>query len=148
MKRMPMWVCAGLVLGAAISGSACAQMRGGAGQMLEKADANKDGRVTREEYAQSRLQMFDKLDRNDDGFVDQEDAPKVRRRQGGGGERMEALKDGLDRNADGRISREEFANGPMLAFEKADANQDSQLDHAEIEAFKQLMEEAKAARKP
>jgi Ca2+-binding EF-hand superfamily protein len=147
MKKISVWVCAG-VLAAALSGAACAQMRGSPGQMLDKADANQDGVVTREEYHQARMEMFEKLDRNDDGFVDQEDAPKFRRRSGGGGgERMDALKQELDKDGDGRISREEFAQGPMLVFEKADSNQDGKLDSAEIEAFKKFAEEAKAARK-
>ena len=147
MKKMSIWICTGLAV-SAISGVAGAQMRGSPGQMLEKADANQDGIVTREEYQQSRLAMFDKLDRNDDGFIDSEDAPKFRRRNSaGGGERMEALKAELDKDGDGRISREEFANGPMLVFEKADTNQDGKLDSAEIAAFKKFMEEAKAARK-
>ena len=148
MKKVTLLVCAG-VLAAALSGTACAQMRGSPGQMLEKADANKDGVVTREEYHEARMAMFAKLDRNDDGFIDQEDAPKFRRRgNGDGGERMDALKQELDRDSDGRISREEFANGPLLVFEKADSNKDGKLDSAEIDAFKKFVEEAKAARKP
>jgi Ca2+-binding EF-hand superfamily protein len=138
MKKVSMWVCAGVLAGAA---PAFAQ------RMLDNADANKDGVITREEYQKSRLEMFDKLDRNDDGYIDSEDAPKFRRRNGGGGgERMEAMKAELDQDKDGRVSREEFANGPMLAFEKADTNRDGQLDQKEIEAFKELVKEAKEAR--
>jgi Ca2+-binding EF-hand superfamily protein len=144
MRKVSLFLCVGLLLGAV---PAFAQMRGNAGQMMEKADANKDGIVTREEFQNMRLEMFDKLDRNKDGFLSQDDAPKRRLRAGGGGERLEEMKQELDKDGDGRISREEFANGPMLAFEKADTNRDGKLDSAEIEAFKKLVEEAKAARK-
>jgi len=148
MNKISMWIGTGLLFGAM---TVAAQMRGDPGKMLEKADANQDGVITRDEYQQSRLDMFNKLDRNDDGFLDSQDAPKFKRRSGGGGtgERLEALKGELDKDSDGRISREEFANGPMLAFEKADANQDGQLDGAEIAAFKEFMakvKEAKAAK--
>jgi Ca2+-binding EF-hand superfamily protein len=137
MKKISLWVCAGLLAGSAPAFSQ---------RMLDNADANKDGVITREEYQQSRLEMFDKLDRNKDGVVDSEDAPKFRRRNAGGNERMEALKAELDQNKDGRISREEFATTPMLAFEKADTNQDGKLDQKEVEAFKEFVKDAKEAR--
>jgi EF hand len=126
---------------------ACAQMmRGNPGQFLEKADQNEDGVITRAEYQTSRVAAFDKLDRNDDGFVDSNDAPRRRRAQAQGGERLAALREQLDKDGDGRVSREEFANGPMLMFDRADGNHDGQLDAQEIKAFKEAMQAAKEAR--
>jgi hypothetical protein len=146
MKKMPTLIFAG-ILSLTAAGCATAQMRGAnRGQFLDNADANQDGVITREEFQQARLTAFDKIDRNHDGFLDSEDAPKFRRRANGGsgGERLQALKEELDQDGDGRVSREEFANGPMLAFDKADANHDGKLDSAEIDALKQVMQSAKA----
>jgi hypothetical protein len=148
MNKVPSLIFAG-ILSLAAAGCAAAQMRGAnRGQFLDNADANKDGVITREEFQRARMATFDKIDRNHDGFLDSDDAPKFRRRaSGGNGERLQALKDELDQNGDGRVSREEFANGPMLAFDKADANHDGKLDSAEVDAFKQAVQSAKDARK-
>jgi hypothetical protein len=116
-------------------------------QLLDKADENRDGVITRAEYQTSRVKAFAKLDRNDDGFIDASDAPKRRRpRNEGTGARMAALRDQLDDNADQRISREEFAQSPLLLFDRADTDHDGKLIPAEIEALKEAMKKAKAAR--
>lgn len=44
--------------------------RGGGGRMLERADANKDGVVTRDEYRAVASAMFDRQDANKDGRID------------------------------------------------------------------------------
>jgi Ca2+-binding EF-hand superfamily protein len=44
--------------------------RGGGGRMLERADANKDGVVTRDEYRAVASAMFDRQDTNKDGRID------------------------------------------------------------------------------
>jgi hypothetical protein len=127
--------------------SAHAQMRGGDGKFLEAADANNDGSITRQEYLDHRAQTFSKLDRNSDGFFDQGDMPKRRLRSGGGGgERLAELKEQFDTNDDGRISQSEFTNGPTLAFDRADRNQDGVLDSDEIAAAKEAAKAARANR--
>ncbi|MGN5374541.1 EF-hand domain-containing protein [Sphingomonas hankookensis] len=42
----------------------------GGGRMLERADANRDGVITREEFRAAAMRMFDRQDTNKDGRID------------------------------------------------------------------------------
>ena len=44
------------------------------GDALEHADANKDGKITRQEYIDARAAQFARMDRNGDGVVDETDS--------------------------------------------------------------------------
>jgi Ca2+-binding EF-hand superfamily protein len=112
-----------------------AQMRGEG--VFERSDANKDGTVTREEFIAARADHFAKLDRNSDGYIDSGDVPKrlaARRQQQGGGDFMVGQ---FDADGDGKVSKEEFVNGPTLAFDRADTNKDNVLDAKELAAAKE-----------
>ncbi len=50
----------------------------GGGRALERADANSDGVVTREEFAAQAGTMFDRQDLNKDGKVDEAERQKLR----------------------------------------------------------------------
>jgi Ca2+-binding EF-hand superfamily protein len=117
-----------------------AQMRGEG--MFERADANNDGSVTREEFVAARAKQFTKFDRNSDGYIDSNDVPKrlaARRQQNGGGDFLAGQ---FDSDGDGKVSKEEFVNGPTLIFDRADADKNNVLDPKELAAAK---EAAKAA---
>lgn len=105
------------------------------GQMLERADANGDGTITREEFTQARAKMFERLDRNDDGFWTKDDTPRLAARRGRG-ERITGALIALDKDGDSKVSRDEFVNTPGLMFERADLNHDGTVDAKEMEAFK------------
>lgn len=123
-----------------LSAPAMAQMRGEG--VFDRADINKDGTVTREEFTQARADHFSKLDRNSDGYVDSNDVPerlaKRRAQNGGGGD---FLAQQFDADGDGKVSKEEFVNGPTLAFDRADANKDNVLDATELAAAKESVKE-------
>jgi len=117
-------------------------MRQGGEGMFERADANNDGSVTREEFIAARGQQFAKFDRNSDGHLDSNDVPKrlaERRKQNGGGEMLAGQ---FDTDGDGKVSKEEFINGPTLIFDRADKDNNDVLDAKELAAAK---EAAKAA---
>lgn len=106
--------------------------QGREGPALEQADADHDGKVTKQEYVDARAAQFSRLDRNGDGFIDEADS------RAGGNERgqraAKALRGRIDSNGDGKISKEEFVNAPTMLFDKFDANKDGVLDATELEA--------------
>ena len=106
--------------------------QGREGAPLEQADANHDGKVTKQEYVDARAAQFSRMDRNGDGFIDEADS------RAGGNERgqraAKALRGRIDSNGDGKISKEEFVNAPTMLFDKFDANKDGVLDATELEA--------------
>lgn len=90
-------------------GAPAAHMGGahmGSGAMLANMDANKDGKVSKQEFDQAHqarmAEMFGYLDANGDGFITDED--KALRRQ----KHAEAAFDRADANHDGSISKDEF----------------------------------------
>lgn len=117
-------------------------MRHGGEGMFERADANNDGSVTKEEFITALGQKFARLDRNSDGYIDSSDVPKrlaERRKQNGGGEMVGGQ---FDADGDGKVSKDEFVNGPTLIFDRADTDKNNVLDAKELAAAK---EAAKAA---
>lgn len=118
-----------LILAAPASAQSSDQMR----QMLERADANGDGNITRAEFDQARAQTFARLDRNNDGYVDSSDRPRLFGDRFDQGYRMLSS---LDTNGDGRVSRTELAKADAPAFIAADANGDKVLSREEIAALR------------
>lgn len=127
-----------------LSASSMAQMmrQGGEG-MFERADANNDGSVSKEEFIAARGAQFARFDRNSDGYIDSNDVPErmaERRKQSGG--RGDKLGGQFDADGDGKVSKEEFINGPTLIFDRADSDKNNVLDAKELAAAR---EAAKAA---
>lgn len=101
------------------------------GRIME-ADANGDGRVTRPELLAYRAKQFGRLDRNGDGFIDAGDVPGIMASHFE--PRLRMLVNQFDANHDGRVSHDEFVNGPTLGFDMADANHDGVVTRDEINA--------------
>jgi hypothetical protein len=112
-------------------------------QMLEKADADGDGNINKAEFTDARAKMFARLDRNGDGYLTKDDVPRFAARRNANGGRLQQAELMLDKDGDGRISRDEFVNSPSLLFDRADTNHDGVVDKNELAAFKVAM----AARK-
>ena len=132
--------------------------RGGHGDGMARLDANGDGAIDRSEAAKApRLaEKFDTLDANKDGRIGADERPQHGGRHGGmrhdgmreggkrrGGERMAQL----DKNADGRFSRDELAGREraLQNFAAIDTNKDGFLTREEMQAHHRA---ARAERKP
>lgn len=99
-----------------------------ADRIFDRIDADRDGVLTRAEVQAARNRMFDRLDADRDGALTAAEAEAARnqararaawrsaRLAGMQGERLAAL----DRNRDGRVSRDEFVAGTGW-FDRMDA---------------------------
>lgn len=109
------------------------------GGMMERADANHDGVVTRAEFDASVQARFNAMDTNHDGTLSEAErqAGRAAMRDGhgpggpGGPGRPPMMRD-PDANHDGVITREEFLAGPTSMFERLDANHDGRLTGDEM----------------
>lgn len=124
------------------------------GRFFAKADEDKDGRVSREEFVKNppfaqadpeRLnKMFDRMDRNSDGFLDGKDrAPGGGRKRPPGDRRPPRIEfEKLDLDQDGAISWPEFQKSPKPRpigeedlrqhFDKIDADSNGKLSAEEV----------------
>src|SRR5512138_1592263 len=106
-------------------------------ERLKAADKNADGMLSRDEAASlpRLLQNFDAIDANKDGFITFEELRAFHQAHHGGHGRHGGLK-ALDKDGDGRISRDEAAAAPRLAqnFDKIDADHDGFLTREELRA--------------
>src|SRR5512145_790614 len=114
------------------SGVALAQSREGG--TIEQADANQDGKVTRQEYIDARAAQFARMDRNGDGVVDETDSRERADQSFLGKRATAAMRGRIDTNSDGKISKDEFVNSPTALFDRFDADKNSELDAKELEA--------------
>jgi hypothetical protein len=125
-------------------GPALAQSRDGG--VMEQADANKDGKVTRQEYTDARAAQFARMDRNGDGVVDDADS-RERADQSAVGKRVAgAMRGRIDANGDGKISKDEFVSAPTMLFDRFDADKNGELDAKELEAARGAAERLRERR--
>ena len=115
-------------------------------EMFKRADANGDGKISKEEAPERLKERFDRLDANTDGSVDKEEFVRAMARianaggQPGGapgqpprGEFVVGamVLKALDADGNGEISASEIADAPK-ALAKFDKNSDGKLDKEEM----------------
>ena len=126
--------------------AAFAQSKGEGMKLLTAADSNRDGVVTRDEYARARAANFARLDRNKDGAVSNADFKRLTRFKPDAASRLDTLIATMDADKDGKVTRAEFDTAPMPLFERADANGDGRIDANEMAAAKARIDAMKQQR--
>ena len=112
--------------------------------MLRNADKDSDGKISKEEAPERMKENFARMDANSDGFIDEAELKQVfgRMRQGGAGGPGGAgagragggMRD-MDKNGDGKISKDEAPERMKENFDKIDTNSDGQLDQEELQKW-------------
>ena len=96
-------------------------------------DKNGDGKISRDEFT-GREAVFNWLDANSDGFITREELRVLGASRGGKQGFMAPQLRAMDKDGDGKISRNEFT-GPELMFDRIDADKDGFLIPAETRRF-------------
>ena len=116
-----------------VSAPVLAQDRAAVLECLAQADLNHDGQITRDELIRSRAANFQRFDRNGDGVLTLDDVPRLLLNTSMGNE-FKALLAQFDANRDGKMTRDEFVNGPTVFFDLADGNHNNVVTQAELQA--------------
>jgi len=129
--------CITLNTGCVMAARAVAQERQpDPGKILDSADTNGDGVITREEFHAARERLFGRLDRNGDGYIDHADMSGRLAGRQKAQERLAELVEQLDADGDGRVSKAEFVDGPTPLFDLADTDHNGELSRDEVAAAK------------
>jgi Ca2+-binding EF-hand superfamily protein len=113
------------------------------GAALDKADADHDGYVTRDEFKASRAAQFERLDRNGDGVVTLSEFPRLARSNRPKAQALKTVITHGDRDGDGRVTQAEFVDGLAPMFDRADRDRDGRLSRDEVAAVRDQLESLK-----
>lgn len=111
--------------------------------MLEKADTNRDGYVSRAEFRTLRESQFARLDRNHDGVARLSELPRLAKSDKPEARRLLELVQQADRDRDGAVTRAEFVEAPSTLFDRLDDDRDGRLSRREIADAKASLEAAR-----
>jgi Ca2+-binding EF-hand superfamily protein len=128
-----------------LGSAALAQLPANTDALFERADTDHDGTVSRDEFIVARAAQFPRFDRNGDGYIDDQDLPRLMVGMSQIAARMAELRQQFDANHDGRVSQQEFAEGPTPVFDRADINGDGVLNAQELAVAKDMAKSRAAA---
>lgn len=96
-------------------------------ELMQQADVNEDGVLTKAEFEATLESQFARIDRNGDGKASQADAPKFAGRDRFTS-RVSPLIAQQDQNGDGALSFAEFSARPLSGFARMDDDGDARVD--------------------
>lgn len=103
--------------------------------MMQEADADKDGKITKDEFETWRAAQFVDADTDKDGKLSVDELVSARMKQAES--RMRAMAERMvseqDADKDGKLSVSELAALPMPGFERMDSNGDGVLDASDMQ---------------
>jgi Ca2+-binding EF-hand superfamily protein len=155
MRKTTLFLLSGVIATSAFGFSASADRGHG---MFERADANGDGFVTKEEFAASRDTMFQNIDANKDGNLTQEEMKAAREawraKMGKPAQdesqanadpakqkKHEGFMKRLDTDQNGQVSAAEFNAAGERMFARLDDNGDGKIAMDEIPQRKKKTEQ-------
>jgi Ca2+-binding EF-hand superfamily protein len=100
-------------------------------QLLDRADADHDGALSRQELTAFRAAEFDRLDRNRDGVVTRDELPRMARRLA---VRRMQTSGGLGLDSPGGVTRQAFMARTDAVFDRLDADHDGRVTRGEVAA--------------
>ena len=108
-------------------------------------DKDGDGKISKDEAPSFLQGIFDNVDTNKDGFLDKSESDAMRKNRGGGGGGG-GMRDlmSMDKDGDGKVSKDEASVIPPQFFDGMDSNHDGFVDKQEADAARQRMQKGGA----